>query len=229
MHKRLLRCVGVIVLSFVCGASAGAADSVPKLTDLLFNRPHIAEIAAGTILTYKFERKPSNEKMLGEGFTDNITVKIESDGKPGKKNVRVQIYSGDRAREPQLINNMDANPMLVVFLDTAVAHYRMVAGGDGAYLKGMFSRYLAKHGTITPAKITYKGQEVDGYQIKAVPYAEDAARAKMNGYENSEFTLALSEKIPGYFAQMISTYKSTDSAAPSLIETTTLDGVESVK
>ena len=139
------------------------------------------------MLDYKFVRKPSNEKMLGAGFTDDITVKIESDGAPGKKNVLVQMYSGDRAREPQRITDMDGNPMLVVFLDGAVSHFRQLAGGDSAYLKGMFSKYLGNGATIAPVKITYKGQEVDGYQVTATPFANDPARAKMNGYRRRDF------------------------------------------
>jgi hypothetical protein len=75
----------------------------------------------------------------------------------------------------------------------------------------------------------YKGQEVDGYQVTATPFADDPARAKMNGFENATFKIALSDKIPGYFAQMVSDYKSTDKSAPSLLETTTLEGVGAVK
>ena len=52
------------------------------------------------------------------------------------------MYSGDRAREPQRITDMDGNPMLVVYLDSAVSHFQQLAGGDRAYLKGMFSKYL---------------------------------------------------------------------------------------
>lgn len=208
---------------------AANAEDTPRPTDILFNRPHIASVAAGTVLDYKFVRKPSDEKALGAGFTDDITVKIESDGAPGKKNVLVQMYTGDRARDPQRITDMDGNPMLVVYLDGAVSHFRQLAGGDSAYLKNMFSKYLADGATIAPAKILYKGQEVDGYQVTATPYANDPARAKMNGFENATFKIALSDKIPGYFAQMVSDYTSTDKSAPSLLETTTLEGVGAVK
>jgi hypothetical protein len=220
---------GLIALAMLFPSAAGAAGETPKPADILFERPHIASIAAGTVLDYKFVRKPSDAKALGPGFTDDITVTIESDGAPGKKNVLVKIYSGDRAREPQRITDMDGNPMLVVYLDSAVSHFRQLAGGDSAYLKGMFSRYLANGATIAPVKIMYKGQEVDGYQVTATPYADDPAKAKMNGFEDAKFTIALSDKIPGYFAQMVSNYTSTDKTAPSLLETTTLDGVGAVK
>jgi len=216
-----------ILAVFIPGAAM--AEDVPKPADILFNRPHIASVAAGTVLDYKFVRKPSNEKVLGPGFSDDITVKIDSDGEPGKKNVVVQMYSGDRARDPQRITNMDGNPVLIVYLDSAVAHFRQLAGGDSAYLKNTFSRYLASNATVAPVKILYKGQEVSGYQVTATPYADDPARAKMRGFEGATFKIALSDKIPGYLAQMVSNYTSTDKAAPTLVETTTLEGVGDVK
>lgn len=229
MLKFSFRIAPMIGIALVCAGAGGAAGETPKPADILFERPHIASIAPGTELVYKFERKPSNEKVLGAGFTDDITVKIESDGAPGKKNVLVQIYSGDRAREPQRITDMDGNPMLIVYLDSAVAHFRELAGGDSAYLKGTFSKYLGNGAKIDPVTITYKGQTVDGYRVTATPYVNDPAKSKMNGFEGATFTIALSDKIPGYFAQMVSTYVNTDKNTPTLEETTTLDGVGGVK
>jgi len=216
------------LLAMLFPAAAGASD-LPKPTDLLFNRPHISNIAAGTVLNYKFIRKPSNEQTLGAGFTDDINVTIESDATEGKKNVLVQMYTGERARDPQRITGMDGNPMMVVCLDSAVAHFRQVAGGDSAYLKNTFSRYLAERATIAPVKISYKGAEVDGYEITATPYADDPAKSKMGGFENATFKIALSEKIPGYLARVIADINNTDKAAPTLLETTTLEGVGDVK
>lgn len=229
MSKFSLFAIGTASIALCFGSAASAVEGTPKPAEILFDRPHIASVAAGTVLDYKFVRKPSDERVLGAGFTDDITVKIESDGKPGKKNVLVQMYSGDRAREPQQITDMDGNPMLIVYLDNAVSHFREVAGGDSAYLKGIFSRYLGDGATIAPVTITYKGQTVDGYQVTATPYANDPARSKMNGFEGAKFTIALSDKIPGYFAKMVSTYTSTDKTAPWLLETTTLEGVGDVK
>ena len=221
-----------IVLAALMATSMSAPSSaadVPKPTDILFDRPHIASVAPGTNLVYKFERKPSNPKVLGEAFSDNITVTVESDGAPGKKNLKVQIYSGDRAREPQEITDMDGNPMLIVYLDNAVSHFRLLAGGDPAYLKGMFKQGLAQDAKITPVKIDYKGQSVDGYRVSLTPYVNDPAKSKMNGFEGSTFSIALSDKIPGYFAKMVSEYTNNDKKAPWLEETTTLEGVGDVK
>jgi hypothetical protein len=229
MSKFFFRKAGLTAFAALSLSAVTAAGETPKPSDILFNRPHIASVAPGTELVYKFERKPSDPKVLGEGFTDDIKVKVESDGAPGKKNVLIEMYSGDRARDPQRITDMDGNPMLIVYLDSAVSHFRLLAGGDGAYLKGMFSKNLGDGATIAPVTIIYKGQPVDGYRVTSTPYANDPAKAKMNGFEGATFTIALSDKIPGYFAKMVSEYTNTDKNSPTLEETTTLEGVGEVK
>ncbi len=229
MPKHLFRKTRLLVVAVVSLSAASAAAETPKPAEILFERPHIASVAPGTNLVYKFERKPSNPKALGEGFSDHITVTVESDGAPGKKNLRIQMYSGDRAREPQEITDMDGNPMLIVYLDNAVSHFRLLAGGDPSYLKGTFRQSLAQDAKIAPVKIDYKGQSVDGYRVSLTPYVNDPAKTKMNGFEGSTFTIALSDKIPGYFAKMVSDYTNTNKDGPTLEETTTLEGVGDVK
>jgi hypothetical protein len=200
-----------------------------KAVDMLFEAKHIVAMAGGTELHYKFERLPSNEKILGLGFTDDIKLKIEGDGAPGKKNVVVEMFTGDRAREPDRITDMDSNPMLLVYLDAAVGHFQLLAGGDRPYFKNKFRKSLAASSTLSPVKIAYKGQDVDGYRVSVTPFIDDPARAKMRGFEVAEFSIVLSDKIPGQFAQMISNYKNSEKDAPTLVEKTTLDGVGEVK
>ncbi|NOT71699.1 MAG: hypothetical protein HOP09_10585 [Hyphomicrobium sp.] len=200
-----------------------------KATEMLFDAKHIVNVPAGTELVYKFNRAPSDEKLLGKAFTDDIKVKVESDAAAGKKNVLVSIYTGERAREPNRITDMDGNPMLIVYLDNALGHFRQLAGGDRAYLKNQFSKSIGNQPKITPVKITYKGAEVEGQSVTVTPFADDPSRAKMRGYEGAEFKIVISDKIPGQFARMTSSFSNSQKDAPTLTETTTLDGVGDVK
>ncbi len=230
MFKSLLSAVSVTMLAASLFTSAHAADGeAKKATDMLFETKHIADIAPGTELLYKFERKPSDEKIMGPGYTDDIKLKIEGDGAPGKKNVVVSIYTGERAREPNHITDMDGNPMLIVYLDTAVGHFQQLSGGDHGYLKKRFSNSLGPDAKALPVKIDYKGTQVDGYKVTVIPFADDPSKVKMHGFENAEFSIVLSEKIPGQFAQMISNYVNTQKDGPTLLEKTTLDGVGEIK
>lgn len=219
---------GAIALVLAFGAPAAADDKTPTAVDILFEAKHIATIAAGTELVYKFERKPSDEKLLGLAFTDVIKVKIEADGAPGKKNVVVNLYTGDRARDPYPVTDMDGNPMLIVYLDNAVGHFKELAGGDRSYLKNTFSKSLGDKAKVEPVKISYKGQDVDGYRVSVTPFINDAAKSKMRGFEGAEFSIVLSDKIPGHFAKMVSKFMNS-TGGPTLDEFTTFEGVGEVK
>ena len=77
MSKFSFRMAGLLALATTCASISGVAAETPKPADILFERPHIASVAPGTELVYKFVRKPSDERALGLGFTDNVTVKVE--------------------------------------------------------------------------------------------------------------------------------------------------------
>jgi hypothetical protein len=221
--------LAVGVLSLASTALQAAAQDNKAIVDMLFEEKHIVNVPVGTKLVYTFERKPSDPAKLGIAYKDDITVTVEADAPNNKKNVMLQIYSGERARDPHRITDMDGNPILIVYLDNAVAHFRDLAGGDRAYLKNTFSSQIAKSAKLDAVKIVYNGQEVDGHRVTVSPYTNDPARAKMRGYEGATFTIVVSEKIPGHFAQMVSNYTNSSKEQPVLQETTTLKGVEGVK
>ncbi len=211
-------------------SGSATAETTPNAVAMLFETKHITGIAPGTELLYKFERKPSDEKALGPGFTDDIKVKVESEGKEaGKKNVLIEMYTGERARDPNRITDMDGNPMLVVYLDTALGHFRQLAGGNQGYLKDRFSKSFIKDAKVDPVKVSFKGQDVDGYRITVTPFINDPSRSKMRGYQNVVFSIVVSDKIPGHFAKMTSNYANQEKAAPTLEEHMTLEGVGAVK
>lgn len=229
MLKTILAAVSLLAVAALPAFAANESPKVNDVLDQMFEKPHISNLEPGTELVYRFARKPSDEKILGTAFEDDIKVKIESNAeKEGKKNVRIDIYSGDRARDPHRITDMDGNPLLVVYLDNAVAHFRQVAGGDRDYLKNTMKRAMCK-ANVERVSINYKGETVPGVRLVITPYKNDPSRNKMRGFEGAKFSIVVSDKIPGVFAKMISDYSNSDKQAPSLYETTTLQGVEEVK
>jgi hypothetical protein len=230
MFKSLRSLAAGAVLSVTLATAAHAAsENLEKVQALLFDAKHISNVATGTELVYKFERLPSNEKVMGLGFADDIKLKIEGDGEAGKKNILLNIYTGDRAHEPSHFKDMDGNPMLVVFLDTAVGHFQQLAGGDRLYFQSKFRKCMKENAKLEPVKIAYKGQDVEGFRVTVTPFTDDPTRAKMRGFESAVFSIVVSDKIPGQFAQMISNFTNAQKDGPSLVEKTTLDGVGEVK
>lgn len=215
----------------LAAGTALAADeaAIPSPVDIMFDQPHLSALKSGEELEYIVTRKVSDAKLLGEGYTDTVRVKVTGGGDEGRKSVEVDVFTGERKRDPRTIDGMSGNPILVFFLDRAVFGYASVAGGKRAYLKNRFRIELRDSSEVTPVKLSYDGKTVDGYHVRVVPYAIDPNKGKMRGYENSTFDFYLSDKIPGHFVKFVMDLQSSGKAAPGLQETVVLKGAEVVK
>ncbi|MBL8565543.1 MAG: hypothetical protein JNM89_07505 [Hyphomicrobiaceae bacterium] len=207
----------------------GHAAPAPAATAMLFDASHLANLKKGDELTYHFERKGSEQKVLGENFTDDIHVGIIEEEAGGTRAVSVRVFTTDRARPEQRISGMTGNPLLVVFLDRAVNNFAMLAGGSRPYLKNRFKQQLDGGTTVEPVAIDYKGRKVEGYRVKLTPYAGDPNALKMQGYDGSSFEIVVSDQIPGHFAETRSVYASPQELSPRLEERIVLDGVGAIK
>lgn len=197
----------------------------PSAVDVLFERQHLANLEKGAEVSYRFQRTVSDAKLLGEPFSDDIKIDVTQVSEAGKRAVEVRVFTGDRARDPQKITDVTGNPILVVFLDRAVNNFSLIAGGNRAYLKNGFRIGLREKAVIEQVKADYQGQSVDAYRITVTPFAGDKNAQKMSGYDGSRFTFVVSEAVPGWFVEMVSTYESTIKEAPRLEERFTLAGV----
>ena len=72
--------------------------------------------------------------------------------------------------------------------------------------------------TADPVKIDYNGQSVDAFKVSITPFADDNSASKMQGYHKAEFTIVVSNQVPGYFVDLTSNFVSTSAAAPELKE-----------
>lgn len=229
MAARLARLIGVMSLVLSTTSAALGAGKTPTVLDVLFENRHLDGIEAGSNLDYRFERKVSDAKMLGQPFSDAINVAIKDVTESKKRNVEVTIFTGDRERPKQDITDLTGNPLLVIFLDRAVNNFKQMAGGRTPYLKNRFKVELRESAKITPTKVDYNGKKVDGYKVSVTPYIKDPNRHKMHGYEGSRFDFVVSEKVPGHFVELVSVYESPLDDSPRLEERISLAGVKESK
>ena len=235
-YSRVSRAIFVATVIAVGAAAVGAganaevaAVAKPTSVDILFERKHLTNVGAGTDLVYKFERTVSATDLLGQPFADDIKVEVKKVANDGSRTVLVKVFSGDRAREPQPIDELTGNPVLVVFLDRAVSSYMSVAGGKTPYLKDKFRTALRERATVDQVKVKLGDKTVDAHRVSVSPYAADLNAPKMRGYENSKFSFVVSEAVPGQFVELLATYENTAKGAPRLEERTLMVGAEVLK
>jgi len=222
--------VGLAVPVVLLGAIAAVAGTtMPNPLTVIHDHKHLANVKQGKVLTYHFKRSASQPKVLGESFTDDITITVTAERPAGEKDVDMQIYSGDRARELQRMQARTANPIFLVYFNQALSTYGRLAGGKSAYLWRAFSAALEKNATVVPVKFDYEGKPVNGYRIVVVPYAKDDKVAKMEGWEDAKFEIVVSDAVPGEVARMVSFYENKHDKSLKLEERYTLGGVEGLE
>lgn len=197
---RSIRGGAALALSIALAGPAVAAE--PTAVDAIFNTRHLDLLVKGTPVQYKFERKVSDERLLGAAFTDDIKIDVRGSGDEGRRDMKVTVFTGDRQRPIQDYEALTINPVFIWFLDRSVENYRVMAGGSQPYLKGRFKDAFHDKSSVEPVKIKFGGKEVEGHKIKVKPFVGDPNAAKMQGYENSEFTITVSKDVPGYFYEL---------------------------
>ncbi|MEQ1577856.1 MAG: hypothetical protein ABL894_09395 [Hyphomicrobium sp.] len=213
----------------VSPAAVTAAADTSKSAELIFDPPHLELVQKGSEVTYKFERKVSDEKLAGPAYTDEIRVGVFKVMADGKRDVSLQVFTGDRARVPWSETGMTGNPLLLWYLDNCINQFRAVAGGDRDFLKNTFKVALRDKSTYEEVKAEFGGKQVDAVRVSVVPFADSKDAKKMRGFEKSKFTILLSPAVPGYFLEMASEYQSSERGTPMVNEKINLVGMGAAK
>ena len=206
-------------------ATADAKGDKPDPVDMIFERNHLANIDPGKELVYKFKRTVTNPELLGQPFSDDITLKVNAAKPEGGRDVDLQIYTGDRARDLQRMPDRLHNPLFIVYFNQAVNSFSQLAGGQRPYLTRAFSMGFKEKSKVEPVKVDYKGKKIDAYRISMTPYAGDPNESKMQGWEGAEYIVVVSKEVPGEIIDLIAKYKNKYPGDLQLVERITLDGV----
>lgn len=214
-------------------AAAAAADdkagadkgNKPDPVYMIFKQKHLENVDPGKEIVYKFNRSVSNPELLGQPFSDDITLKVKAAKPDGGRDVDLQIYTGDRARDLQQMPDRLHNPLFLVYFNQAVNSFSMLAGGQRPYLTRVFSTAFKEKAKVEPVKVEYKGKKIDAYRISLAPYVGDRNESKMQGWEGAEFVLVVSDQVPGDVVDLIAKYKNKYPGDLHLVERITLDGV----
>ena len=217
----------LIALGFAPIAAMAASDS--KAVPVLFETRQLDLIEKDHEVVYRFEKKGSDERLVGADYADDIRLGVAKVNEKGERDVVFKVFSGENARDPQNWPELTINPIFIWFLDRSVGTFNALAGGNQMYLKGKFRDALRDKAVTEEVKFDYEGKQVDGYKITVAPYADDPNASKMQGFENALFTIMVSKDVPGYFVDLQANFVSKEAAGPKLEEHIKLVKVGEVK
>src|SRR5262249_39320277 len=149
----------------------------PKAVNLIFDHKHLSNVEQGKEIDYRFNRTVSDPQLLGEAFSDTITLKVVAAKPEGQRDVDLQIYTGERARDLQKLPDLTINPVFLVYFNQAVNSFSQLAGGQRPYLTRAFSTGWEK-AKVEPVKVDYNGKPIDAYRVSMAPYVGDQNESK---------------------------------------------------
>lgn len=196
MRKKL------VSLALLCALAAPVNAAMIEgnaLYETLFKTGTLEGVATGSQLVY--ERTVSNTALPDAATRDtgNVILTLEQgDALMANLEFRQQEKHRGLGSFPASIGN----PMIMYFAETVARDMAETAGGSPFYIRNRLKESL-----ISAADLTEGQQQMDGTDIavKTVvlrPFAKDPNRGRMNGFEDLELTIAMSDTVPGYYLTM---------------------------
>ncbi|MGQ0672129.1 MAG: hypothetical protein ACT4N2_04520 [Hyphomicrobium sp.] len=215
MLRHLIVSVGTAILA-VSFALPAAAEPLP--TDLLFKLRQLDLVTKGSEMKYHFERKVSNEQLLGKNFADELKLEITKASDKGQRDIALHVFTGAAARDVQNWPDLSTNPLFLWYLDRSVAQLASLAGAEKMYLKGRMRSTFDQLGKVESIKAEFAGKPVAAYRIEFAPLKGDPSASKMEGYDHSFLTFVVSDEVPGYLLDIAATYESPRRGTPRVEE-----------
>lgn len=217
------------------GAGAPAAEPVAPGTSpankqdyspaerLLFMGQQLKALKPPTTLRYRFRKSGS----LEDAFEDSVTLSFKRAANGKCCTASGDFLTGARRLQLPEIENAEANPVLLYFLERDVRDMQRLTKGNQAYYRKRLRMAAYEAATVTPVTVVYRGKPVPAQQVDLAPYQDDPARSRFEKYARKTYRFLLSDAVPGGVFGMRTVMQDESPAAPPMIvEELFLEGAE---
>lgn len=213
-------------------AASGAVASESGSTDrkdfseaekLLFMGNAIRGLKPPLTLAYAFRKSGS----LEPAFDDRVSLKLAA--APGGACCRVEgeFLSGSRRLDLPAVDDAEANPVLLFFLERDVREMQRITKGSPTYYRKRIRMAAYQAAKVSAAQLSWRGRPVQARQVELAPYDDDPARSRYERYARKTYRVLLSDAVPGGIAAIRTEMRSATAGEPPLVvEELLLDGVE---
>ncbi|NVO23124.1 hypothetical protein [Donghicola mangrovi] len=94
------------------------------------------------------------------------------------------------------------NPMIMYFAETVARDMAETAGGSPFYIRNRLKESLVSAADLTEGQAQLDGTEIAVKTVVLHPFANDPNRGRMNGFEDLELIVAMSDAVPGYYLSL---------------------------
>lgn len=159
---------------------------------LVFVEHQLANVKAPAALRYTYVKSGS----LEPGFEDEVRIDVKRKGKVCCT-VQGNFLSGERKMALPEIEEAQANPVILYFLERDIREMERVTKGKSGYFRKRIRMTMVDEAKVRDTKVGYDGREVDAQEVSLTPYETDPLRARFEKYAQKRYTFVLSSGVPG--------------------------------
>ena len=167
---------------------------------LLFETDHLRKITKPAALHYSFVKAG----LMEEGFTDSVEISIDKIHSNGTKSVSTNYLSGKNHINfpPVPETEKGGNPVVLYFLERDIREMKRLTGGGMMYFRKRIRTTLADNAEVRPVAFVFDGREVNGKEIKIVPYVNDQLKERFGKHVGKYYVFTFSDDVPGQVYQV---------------------------
>lgn len=198
----------VFLLLLVFLGWMAAPLSAAETYDLLFRKGALSGLEASPPLpegakgkdTLVYERVVSPLKKGESPDNDTIGLQLTSDD-----NVALILHRGPQMRFIGTFPASVGNPLIMYFLESALADIAKQSGGSPFYMRNRVKEALLKEAEIVPVSLRFGKRDIAASQVTIRPFAGDKARAQMGRFAELALAVTVSQDIPGWYYSLQAT------------------------
>lgn len=204
------------------GQPAAKPQEFSEAERLLFMGKQMARIKPPATLRYSFRKSGS----LEEAFEDRVVLNFKRTAAGTCCAVVGDFLTGARRLDLPEVENAEANPVLLYFLERDIRDMKRLTQGSPNYYRKRIRMAAFEGAKVSTVSVQYQGKPVAAKQIDLAPYDDDPARVRYEKFARKTYRFLVSDAVPGGVVGMRSLMQSgTDGAPPMILEELFLEGV----
>lgn len=214
-----------ILLAAVFGLGLAQSSSADPVTDALFAEGIFSELPDGQEIAYDHVRSGTAAQDFVPVADGQILV-VTNLAADGSRSLSMKIEADGSRREVLDFPASGGNPVLMVFLESAVRSMASLTGGSPFYIRNRIKDALRQGGDLIAVDRDFAGGVVAARELTLHPFATDPNRDRMGAFADLSLRFVVADAVPGHFLLLSA---ETSAETDAYRETITLTAPEAVQ
>jgi hypothetical protein len=175
-----------------------AAPEPSAAERLVFQQDHLANTRQPGALRYVYVEEAEGKPRV----TDRAVITLSQGAAGACCDVHGDYLSGPLAVNLPDIPQARGNPVVLYFLEGEVRRLQRTTNGQAAHFRRRIRQSLVDAATVSDTTIRWGAKDVPARLVRIAPFADDPFRSRFEDQAATEYTMLLSEAVPGGVYQL---------------------------